>query len=409
MRYVIIGNSAAGIGAVEGIRQVDSEGEITVISKEAGHTYSRPLISYLLKGDVTEEGMKYRPDDFYDKNNCKLISGMEVSSIDSKNKAVILENGKKINYDRLLAATGSTPLVPAFEGLDTVEKHFTFASFEDAKKLEAAIDKDSRVLIVGAGLIGLKCAEGISESVGKITVVDISTRILPSVLDDDSAKIVQEHIEKQGVSFILGAGLKKLNKNTAFLDNGVSVEFDCLVIAVGVRPNVKLISDIGGVVGRGIVTNALMQTSVRDIYAAGDCTESLDISSGENRNLALLPNAYMGGECAGINMAGGHKEYDKAIPMNAVKFYGLHIITAGSYIGDIYEKSTDGGCKKLFYMDNLLKGFILVGDVDKAGIYTSLIRNMTPLDSIDFELICEKPSLMAYSKKYRQEKLGGAV
>jgi NAD(P)H-nitrite reductase large subunit len=124
--------------------------------------------------------------------------------------------------------------------------------------------------------------------------------------------------------------------------------------------------------------------------------------------MALLPNAYMQGETAGINMAAGEKSFDKAIPMNAVGFFGLHIITAGNYTGEIY-KNDDNGYKRLFYGDNRLNGYILVGDVGKAGIYTSLVRERTPLDSIDFALVCEKPGLMAFTKEDRKTKLGGAA
>ena len=224
-----------------------------------------------------------------------------------------------------------------------------------------------------------------------------------------TAKTVQEHIEGQGIEFILGHSVKQFDKNKAVLDNGEVLEFDCVVLAVGVRASTKLVSDIGGTVNRGIVTDTRLQTSISDIYAAGDCTESHDISCEQNRILALLPNAYRQGECAGINMAGGDKEFDRAIPMNAIGFFGLHIITAGSYEGEVYESKANSSYKKLYYKDGLLKGYILIGKVDKAGIYTSLIRNQMPINDIDFELICEKPSLMAFSKKYRREKLGGVV
>ncbi|HOK81898.1 MAG TPA: hypothetical protein PLA09_03970 [Clostridia bacterium] len=123
--------------------------------------------------------------------------------------------------------------------------------------------------------------------------------------------------------------------------------------------------------------------------------------------MALLPNAYMQGECAGINMAGGEATFDKAIPMNAIGFLGLHIITAGNYVGEVYKGDIKDGYKRLFYSDNKLNGYILIGDVQKAGIYTSLIRERTPLDTIDFGLICERPGLMAFTKETRCQKLGG--
>ena len=126
MRYVIIGNSAAGIGAVQGIRELDKEGEITLISDEKYHTYSRPLISYLLKGTVTEENMKYRPDSFYADNKVTAILGKKAVSINKEEKSVVLDDGNAVQYDKLLVATGSKPFVPGFKGLDTVKNTFSF-------------------------------------------------------------------------------------------------------------------------------------------------------------------------------------------------------------------------------------------------------------------------------------------
>ena len=407
MKYVIIGNSAAGVGAVEGIRQADGQGEITVISNEPHHTYSRPLISYLLLGKVTEEKMKYRGDDFYAGNGVKRLNAT-VTGVDTGNKQLILSDGVREHYDRLLVATGSQPFVPPFEGLDTVKNKVTFMSLDDARKLDAMLDRSKRVLIIGAGLIGLKCAEGIAGNAAHITVIDLAPRILSSILDDDGANIVKSHLENMGIEFVLAHSVKKFDANTATLDNGDKLEFDVLVLAVGVRPNTALLKDIAAI-ERGIVVNGKSETTAPNIYAAGDCTQTLDVSSGQQKIMALLPNAYMQGECAGINMAGGEKTFDKAIPMNAIGFFGLHVITAGNYSGEAYVKSGNGNYKKLFYSDNRLNGYILIGDVEKAGIYTSLIRERTPLDSIDFPLVCEKPGLMAFTKEDRNVKLGGGV
>jgi NAD(P)H-nitrite reductase large subunit len=392
-RYVIIGNSTAGIGAVEGIRQVDKKGEITVISNEPHHTYSRPLISYLLLGKVDEEKIKYRNSDFYKENNVNFVHA-NVTGIDAKKKQVTLSDNKNMQYDKLLVGTGSSAFVPPFEGLDTVKDKYTFMSLDDAKNLEKVLADNKRVLIIGAGLIGLKCAEGIANKVSHITVVDLAPRILSSILDDEGAKVVQNYIESKGIDFKLGVSVKKFNKDTATLDNGESINFDVLVLAVGVRPNTALLKDIANI-DRGIIVNNKSQTSTQDIFAAGDCTQTLDISSGQNKIMALLPNAYIQGECAGVNMAGGEKTFDRAIPMNAIGFFGLHMITAGNYIGDVYAENKNGNYKRMFYSDNKLNGYIIIGNVEKAGIYTSLIRERTPLDTIDFALICEKPGLMA--------------
>jgi NAD(P)H-nitrite reductase large subunit len=411
MKYVIIGNSAAGIGAVEGIRNIDKKGEITIITNEPHHTYSRPLISYLLLGKVTREGIKYRHDNFYTDNKCTLLANVAVTGIDAAKKNVVLQDGKKIPYDKLLVATGSSPFVPVFAGLDTVVNKCTFMSLDDADRLETMLKKDKRVLIIGAGLIGLKCAEGILERVKHITVLDLAPRILSSILDDGGAKLVQNHLEKKGVEFRLAANVKSFTSDKALLEDGDAIDFDILVLAVGVRPNTSLLNGIAKI-DRGIVVNEKSETTVPDIYAAGDCTQALDVSSGQNKVMALLPNAYMQGECAGINMTGGSARFDKAIPMNAIGFLGLHIITAGNYDGQVYvENNTtgEGGYKRLYYSDNKLNGYILIGNVEKAGIYTNLIRERTPLDTIDFPLVCEKPGLMAFTKEARMEKLGKAA
>ena len=409
MRYVIIGNSAAGIGAVEGIRQADTKGEIIVITNEPYHTYSRPLISYLLLGKATEESMKYRDDKFYANNNCTLCHA-NVTEINAQMKQVVVSNGNRIYYDKLLVAAGSSAFIPRFDGINTVKNKFTFMSLDDARQLDAALDCNKRVLIVGAGLIGLKCAEGILARVSRVTVLDLAPVILSSILDEGGAKLVQKHLESKGVEFRLSDSVKRFEGNSAVLASGETIGFDILVLAVGVRPNTALLDGIVEI-DRGIVVNEKSETSAPDIYAAGDCTQTLDISSGQDKVMALLPNAYMQGECAGINMAGGKKFFDKAIPMNAIGFFGLHIITAGNYCGDVYAEDGNEGAtsyKRLFYNGNKLNGYILVGNVEKAGIYTNLIREQIPLDTIDFKLICEKPGLMAFTKEDRMARLGGA-
>ena len=406
MKYVIVGNSAAGIGAVEGIRQIDNSGEIVIISNEPHHTYSRPLISYLLQGKTDRQKMKYRDDGFYKRMNCKTIFSRQVEKIDPASQIVVLDGGETVSYDKLFLGTGSSPFVPPMKGLETVEKQFSFMTLNDAITLEEALYPEARVLIVGAGLIGLKCAEGIAQRVSSITVIDLAPKVLSSILDDEGAKLVQNHLEKSGLKFYLGTSVEEFTKTQANLKTGETIDFDILILAVGVRPNISLLKDAGGETGRGMIVNKYMETSIPNIYAAGDCSESDDISCGQRRILALLPLAYMRGEIAGQNMAGGNKAFEKAIPMNAIGFFGLHMITAGTYTGDAYT-SAEEGYKKLFYQDGVLKGYIIIGNVEKAGIYTSLIRERIPLESIDFDLICQKPGLMAFCQKERQVKLGG--
>lgn len=413
-QYVIIGNGTAAVGCIEGIRSTDPDGKITVVSAERHPVYCRPLISYYLEGKTDLDRMQYRSADFYEKMGCKVLYGKTAVKIDTKTKHVLLEDGTALPYTAVCVAAGSSPFIPPMDGLNTVENKFSFMTLDDTLSLEAAIRKDSRVLIVGAGLIGLKCAEGLRDRVAEITVCDLSDRVLSSILDTECAAMMQAHLEANGIRLLLGDSAARFEKNTAFMKSGKTVDFDVLVLAVGVRANTSLVSDAGGAVNRGVLVDNRMQTTAAGIYAAGDCTEGDDISLGGKRVLAILPNAYMQGDCAGVNMAGGNKTFDKAIPMNSIGFFGLHAMTAGSYFGEeaggsLYEEKGEGTLKRLFIRDGVLTGFILIGETERAGIYTSLIREKTPLDTLDFEMLKKVATSAAFSPKVRRKKFGGVV
>lgn len=408
MEYVIIGNSTAGIAAAEGIRKLDQAGNITILSDEAFPTYGRPLISYYLLGKTDAAHMNYRPADFYRKNNIRTMFSVRAEHIDTAKKQVLLQGGKKVKYDKLLVATGSRPFVPPMEGLDKNE-YFTFMTYADALALEKQLAPEKNVLIVGAGLIGLKCLEGIADRVGKVTVVDMAPHILPSILDDYGASIIQKQLEKHGAEFYLSDSVASFEKGVAHLKSGATVPFDILVVAAGVRPNVELVKEAGGKVGRGILTDDRQETSLKDVYAAGDCTESYDITCGQSRILALLPNAQFQGSCAGTNMAGGEAHFTNAVPMNAIGFFGSHVLTAGSYFGDTYEEKEGETYKKLFFDGDKLNGFILIDLPERAGIYTSLLRNQTSLSEVDFEALKKDPGLLAFSEAFREQKLARKV
>ena len=412
--YVIIGNGVAATGCIEGIRSVDKDSKITVVSAENYPVYCRPLISYYLEEKTTLQKMNYRPRDFYDVNGCEVIYGKSAVSVDKDKKNVVLDDGTEISYDLLCIASGSSPFVPPFAGLDTVENKFSFMTIDDTLALEKAIDKNSKVLIVGAGLIGLKCAEGIANKVAEITVCDLADRVLSSILDNECAAFMQKHLEKNGIRFMLSDSVEKFSKNHAEMKSGKTVDFDVVVLAVGVRANTGLIRDAGGEVNRGIIVDDKMQTSINDIYAAGDCSEGNDISVGQKRVLAILPNAYIGGHCAGVNMAGGNTEFNNAVPMNSIGFFGLHSMTAGSYFteedgGELYEEKDENGIKRLYMKDGILTGYIIIGDIRRAGIYTSLVREKTPLDGINIDLLKKNPSLAIFSPEISRKKVEGVI
>ena len=413
-QYVVIGNGVAAVGCIEGIRKEDAAGKIIVISKEPHPVYCRPLISYYMEGKTNLERMAYRDKNFYERMECEVLFGKKAVQIDPSTKQIALNDDTVIPYDKLCIATGSSPFIPPFTGLESVEQKHSFMTMDDMLELEASINENSDVLIVGAGLIGLKCAEGLKDRVSSITICDLADRVLSSILDADCAAIMQKHLEQNGINFMLNDSAISFDKNTAFMKSGKTVRFDVLVLAVGVRANTSLIKGIGGEVNRGILISNKMETSIPDIYAAGDCTEGEDISFHDKRVLAILPNAYMQGNCAGINMAGGSSVFDKGIPMNSIGFFGLHAMTAGSYYTaeqgcELYEEKSEGTLKRLFTSGDYLTGFILIGATERAGIYTSLIRERIPLSSIDFEMLKKTATSTAFSVEKRKQFFGGVV
>ena len=182
-KYVIIGNGIAAAGCIEGIRSVDETGEITIISEEKHAVYCRPLISYYLEDKTDLSHMQYRGDDFYDKTQCTVLYGRKAVHLLAGTQKIELDDGSVISYSDLCIAAGSSPFVPPFAGLDTVKNKYSFMTLDDALALEQALRPVSRVLIIGAGLIGLKCAEGILGRVASVTVCDLADRVLSSILD----------------------------------------------------------------------------------------------------------------------------------------------------------------------------------------------------------------------------------
>ncbi|MCD8206286.1 MAG: FAD-dependent oxidoreductase [Clostridia bacterium] len=409
MRYVIVGGSVAAIAAIEAIRKEDGDGDITVFSDEKYPAYGRPTISYYLNGTISREKMAYRDEDFYARMGVTLELGKKVIKIDAKKKEVEISDGDKAAYDKLLVATGSSPVIPAVEGFESVRCAHTFMTMDDALSLEKDLGPEKSVLVVGAGLIGLKCVEGICGRVKKITCVDMADRILPSVLDAEGAEIMRRVLENEGVEFILNDSVAKFSDGRAVLKSGKKLPFDILVMAVGVRPNTSLVKEAGGNVKRGIVVNSYMETSLDGVYAAGDCAEGYDASVNEDRVLAILPNAAFQGSVAGANMAKGtggeKKQHLCGVPMNAVGFFGTHVLSAGAYVGECLRTRDGDNLKKLYVKDGLLKGFILIGDIERAGIYTYLVRAQVPVDEVNFNLLKDAPQLLAFSDEFRREKL----
>ena len=407
--YVILGGSIAAVAAIEGIRSKDRKGEILVVGEEPCKAYGRPLISYYLLGETDLPRMDYRPETFYEENHVMLRLGVRAERIDPEEKTVTLSDGEKLGYEKLLVATGSRPFDPPMEGIEHVKERFHFMTKADALALDKALSPEKRVLIVGAGLIGLKCFEGIAARVKSARFVDLAPRILPAILDETGAKMVQGALEARGAAFFLSDSVLRFEGNIAHLKSGKTVKFDLLVIAVGVRPNTELLKEAGGEVRRGIAVDECGRTSLPDIFAAGDCAESFDIASGTSKVLALLPNAAFQGRAAGVNMAGGKAKLDNAVAFNSIGFFGTHIMTAGVYEGEMYCERTERTYKALFTKDGLLKGFILINLPERAGIYLKLLKERIPLEAVDFEALKTSPAWSAFSPEAREANFAREV
>ena len=407
--YVILGGSIAAVAAIEGIRSKDRKGEILVVGEEPCKAYGRPLISYYLLGETDLPRMDYRPEAFSKENHVMLRLGVRAERIDPEEKTVTLSDGEKLGYEKLLVATGSRPFDPPMEGIEHVKERFHFMTKADALALDKALSPEKRVLIVGAGLIGLKCFEGIAARVKSARFVDLAPRILPAILDETGAKMVQGALEARGAAFFLSDSVLRFEGNIAHLKSGKAVAFDLLVIAVGVRPNTELVKEAGGEVRRGIAVDECGRTSLPDIFAAGDCAESFDIASGTSKVLALLPNAAFQGRAAGVNMAGGKAKLDNAVAFNSIGFFGTHVMTAGVYEGEMYCERTERTYKALFTKDGLLKGFILINLPERAGIYLKLLKERIPLEAVDFEALKTSPAWSAFSPEARAKNFAREV
>ena len=406
-KYVLIGGSIACLGAIEGIKSVDNDADITVICGEKTPLYSRPLISYRLEGKTTETNLFFHGKDFYQQKGVKVVDA-KATKIDVKAKTVDIEDGKSLSYDKLFVGTGSYPFVPPMNGLESVKDKTCFYTLEDEEKLASLLNEKTKLLVIGAGLIGLKCAEGAYAHTKHITIVDLASRVLPNATTPVVAAMLEEKLKDMGIKVILGASVEEFFDKKATLTNGDNVDFDVVVLAIGVRPQLGLLKDAGAEINRGVIVNEKMQTSLPDVYCAGDCAEGYDAVTGQKRLLQLFPSAYNGGKTAGKNMAGKEDTFTTDCALNSTSLFGLKFTSCGSYEGNVTELTTKDGYKAFYVKDGSLIGYMLVGDTKKAGIYTNIISKKIPLSTVS-DLLFDEPSLGIFDEKTRKNYLANRV
>ena len=420
IKYLIIGNSAGGIGAVEAIREIDKSGTITVISDEPYPVYSRPLISDYLAGKRTIDKLNYRAFDFYEQNRISTIFGNRVTKLDLTSNTAFLDSGQKLVWDNLLLATGGTPIVPPMEGRDA-HGVFTFTTLADSRGIDDYIRQkpDANAVVIGGGLIGVSVTESLLKRQVKVTIIEMKDRILNVILDEKTSSLEDKAVRDAGAEIITGHTVSKINSNThgevygVTLDNGEVIQCGMVIVAIGVRPRLDLVTGTEIKVNRGIVVDKHMETSIPGIYACGDVAEAYDFIYRENRVTPVWPNAYLGGRIAGLNMAGKTADYPGGTNINSMKYFGVYIVSAGMIVApdNSYEVLTTNHediYKKLILKDGLITGLVFSGEVDRAGIIYNLMRDAVNVDSFKQSLVTDDVGLLSLPEKLWRNRLATA-
>ncbi len=422
-KYVIVGGSAAGIGAVEAIREVDPIGTISVISEESFSLYSRPMISNYVSGRVSLDGIKYRDSKFWKNNKVQALTGRKAASLNFTERYVKLDGGAKIYYEKLLIATGGKPILPRIEGVNK-DGIFTFTSFADADRLMAKIRRGQKVVVVGGGLIGVAVAEALVQRGLNVTIVELKDRILNLILDETASEIVENVIRKVGVTILTGQSVQRiLGKATdndsivggVLLTNGNEIQCDLVVFAIGVIPRTELVIGTDVKMNRGIIVDKFMRTNVSDVFACGDVAEVYDFLLDENRLLPLWPIAYQGGKVAGYNMAGKEADYLDGTFMSSLNYFDLPIISVGivnppednGYEVLINHDASKNVYKKLVLRDDVIVGMIFVNGIERAGILFNLMKNHVNVKKFKKQLISENPNLAIIPLRLRKKLFMG--
>ncbi len=416
MSYLIIGNSAAAVGAIETIRQNDQKEEIIVVSKEPYHVYSRPLISYYLAREVDTKQMFYREKNFYKNNKVQTILGKKATGIELEKRRVILEDGEQISYGKLLIATGGSPFIPPIEG-SWKEGVYTFTTWDDAKAIAEAAKRAKKAVVIGGGMIGLKATESLVMLGIDTTVIELAERVLSLSLDEKGSYLMQKHLKKKGVKVITGNTVAEIVGRAKVagvrLKDGRQLDCNLVVVAIGVVPNTELVDGLSMKVNRGIAVDDKMQTNVPNIYAAGDVAEAKEVLSGEKRVIPIWPIAYNHGSVAGSNMTGNEMVFQGGLSMNSIEVLGLPTISVG------ITNPPDGNFKiltkydapkmiykKVVLRDDIIVGSVFVNAIDRAGIITDLIKNKVNVKSFKSTLLNDDFGYVFFPEEERLARLG---
>lgn len=344
-KYVLIGNSAASLAAIDWIRKSDGAGSILLLNREKGVAYSRVALPYYVSGERTLDSLRIRKSLDYDRLGVNLVEEANVESIDPAAHTVALSGGRTVRYEKLLVGTGSETIVPPIHGLKDVPHHYLW-TLEDAVRLKKATETAKRALVIGGGFIGMLAAEALRKLAIRLTIVEMADQLMPQLLDAEGGKIFARAVTGSGVDLRLDSQVESVAKKgaaiTVRLKGGVELESDLLVVAAGVRPNLGCVKNGVVKINKGIVVDDVLRTSAPDVYAAGDVAEVRDLVSDEPAVHAIWPTAVDEGRIAGANMAGRRMVYPGSLGMNVVALFGVTLAELGRFreaAGDSVEVS----------------------------------------------------------------------
>ncbi len=388
--YVVLGNSAAGLTAIDAIRQRDRDGAITVVSQEPEPAYSRVALPYILSKEKDLRQITLQGPDYYRSNDVELIAGVGASGLDGKSKTVRLEDGRTLSYDKLLVATGSLSRVPPVQGIEDADVcyHWTLA---DTRKIEQQLEGAKRCFVIGAGFISLLTVSALIKAAGlEYTVVEIADQVMPQLLDREGGRALERGMREKGIEVVLGDQVSAIERGKdgygVTLKSGRTHDADMVVCGTGVRPNVDFLKDSGLEIARGVLTNECQETNLPDVYAAGDCAEGFDFLSGERAVHAIWPTAIDQGRVAGANMAGDAQTYPGSLSWNVTELFGLSSASVGEFRArDGWESIVFHNPQTNIYRKLLLDGGRIVGAVvigraehiQDLGVVQAMIRRRT--------------------------------
>ena len=412
MGYVIIGSGPAAVGCITGIRKVDKSNPITVISKD-DNCYSKPLIPNLITG-VNKESIIYRNDDFFNKNGVRFISNTTAKSIDTGKKKVTLDSKKGLDYDSLLIATGSKPLDLKIKGIEK-EGIFTFYDVQSALSLRDFIqtEKVKHAVVIGSGFVGIEVAIFLRNFGVNVTVITRSDRVLRRDIDEKASKIVEQFLDANGIKIVFNSKVEEVlgekRIKAVKLETGKVIDCQSVIMAVGTRPNNSIFS----LDADGIDVDEYMHTKAESVFAAGDCIRCIDITDGKRKNIPSFELAFEQGFVAGINMAGKKLNYLGGLKTTSLSFVEKPIVSVGVinpadrkyevFVNDKLKRS--GYYRKVVIRDNKLVGFEAIGNIDRTGILTGIIRQGIDVSQFKEKLSDVNFGLAFLPRKWRDEKI----